>query len=1052
MGFSCGLVVSSFAFFSGGAFLHVTACLQSSSSSVAMTTVQALALQTKYRPMLNHKPKIPLASLAALWLCVMQPYGLSSGTPYVCAPQTMASRLGVNALTPLGFVANHGLFAPDIAFAAHGLNYELFFKPGAVLLGAARAERDVRTVSVSASKRGKGISPYESRASRSALLSLNFHGARANVQPRGLSPAASQTHYFLGNKSKDWQTGLPNFQRLAYETIYPGIDLFFYGNDGQLEYDFVVAPGADALAIQMQVSGVEQIRALANGDVLLATVVGELRQHKPLAYQMTASGKRIIQSRFVVNGDMLSFALGEYDPCLPLVIDPVLSYASLLGGARAEAAEAIAVDSLGYLYVTGWTHYLTGASDNFPQTPSSVLSARHTTADAGNYLFVAKLNPTATKLIYSAIIGGTQGVVNDTGQRVLDNVGSDISVDAAGNVYVTGRTQSLNFPTTTGALQTLGRPRKDTFEAFALKLNAAGNELVYSTLLGQGSAEARGLALDGSGNVWVTGFTDNAAFPTTANAWQRTKRNAAATSAFVSQLNASGSELLYSTFLSSGGGEVGLDIAADEAGNAYATGWTLSSCAAGGGNPFPTTSEAFQRDTGAGCVNGRPTFYSYLTKFAAFGAVEYSTLLGGSQASAVAVDAAGNAYVTGRLASGLPFPIVNAWQPRVLDGSLQAGFLAKFNRRGSALDYSTYVTGSVGAQDAGLDVAVDAAGQAYLTGAVSSSAFVTTQQDGPFQTKSGAFVIKLNASGAALDYSVIFGGLGTTGYGLAVDAAGNAWVAGANTSDSFPATANAFQRASTGAADAFIAKLGDAPLPRVATHLSAASYAITSAAESIVAAFGADLAVASGSARSLPLPITLAGTSVTIRDSRGATFAAPLFFVAPEQVNYLVPRGCATGQATVTITNGNGLITTGLLQVDPIAPGIFTANANGSGVPAAVWLCLRADGTQSFQPVARYDETTRRMVSVPLDACGVCPQSFLLLFGTGWRGRTDLQGVAVRIDQEATAVSYAGIQDDLVGLDQINVELPRALCGRGETNLTLTVDGRMANPVKLAFK
>jgi uncharacterized protein (TIGR03437 family) len=1014
-----------------------------------MTIGQALAHLTKDRPMLYRRHTI---SLAAFWLCVMQPWGMSLGTESVPAPQTMASRRGVNALTPLGFVANRGMFAPDIAFAAQGLAYPLFFKSGAVLLEMSKAERDVRTVSVSASKRGGGNSPSASRASRSALLSLNFRGARANVQPRGLAPATHKTHYFLGNNPRHWQTDLPNYQRIAYEAIYPGIDLFFYGNEGRLEYDFVLAPGADAQAIHIQVAGVEAIRHTENGDVVFATTAGELRQHKPVAYQMTAEGKRMVDSRFVVRGDTLDFALGDYDHRLPLVIDPVLSYASLLGGARAEAAEALAVDALGYLYVTGWTHYLTGVSDNFPQTPNSFHSGRPSPAGAGNYVFVTKLNPTGTKLIYSAIIGGTQGVVNDAGQRVLDNRGYDLGVDVAGNVYVTGKTRSMNFPTTSGALQTLGRPRKDSDEAFALKLNAAGNELVYSTLLGQGSAEARGLALDGAGNAWVTGFTDSAAFPTTGNAWQRSKHNAAATSAFVAKLNASGSELLYSTYLSSGGGELGLDIAADAAGNAYATGWTLSSCAAGGGEPFPTTSGAYQRDSGAGCLNGRPTFYSYVTKFTVQGAVEYATLLGGSQASAVAVDAAGNAYVTGRIASGLPFPTVNAWQPRTLDGSAQAGFLTKFNARGSALDYSTYLTGSIGAQEDGLDVAVDAAGQAHLTGAVSSAAFVTTQQDGPFQTNSGAFVTKLNASGATVDYSVILGGLGTAGLGLALDAAGNAFVTGATSSSGFPATANAYQRAAAGGGDAFIAKLGEAPLPRVATHLSAASYAITSAAESIVAAFGPELATAASAAVSLPLPTALAGTTVTIRDSAGASHAAPLFFVAPEQVNYLVPRGCAIGSATVSIVNANGTLTTGRLQIEAIAPGIFTANADGSGVPAALWLCVHADGSQAFQPVARYDETSRRMVSVPLELCGACQKSYLLLFGTGWRGRAELQGVNVRIDGEWAAVSYAGTQAQLAGLDQINVELPRSLCGRGETNLALTVDGRAANPVKLEFK
>lgn len=235
--------------------------------------------------------------------------------------------------------------------------------------------------------------------------------------------------------------------------------------------------------------------------------------------------------------------------------------------------------------------------------------------------------------------------------------------------------------------------------------------------------------------------------------------------------------------------------------------------------------------------------------------------------------------------------------------------------------------------------------------------------------------------------------------------------------------------------------------------VSAASFAGESLApESIVSAFGANLATGTQSANVAPLPTTLAGTSVRIKDSLGTERLSPLFYVSPGQINHLIPAGTSPGAATVTITSSDGSTASGVIQIANVAPSIFTANSSGNGVPAAVVLRVRSNGTQAVEPVAEWNASLSRFVASPIDLGGESDQVYLLLFATGLRNRSNLTNVTASLGGIGAQVQYAGQQGDFVGLDQINLLLPRTMIGRGEVDLVLTTDGKTANTVRLSFK
>jgi uncharacterized repeat protein (TIGR01451 family) len=499
-------------------------------------------------------------------------------------------------------------------------------------------------------------------------------------------------------------------------------------------------------------------------------------QKRPRVYQEIA-GKRVeVGSKYrLAGGNRVGFELAGYDRNHRLLIDPlVLAYSTYLGGSGTDSGSGIAVDAAGSAYVTGYTN-----SPNFPTQ-----SAYQTTLNNTWSVFVTKLAPDGSALVYSTYLGGSYGLYGSS------DYGWGIAVDAAGSAYITGGTSSLDFPTTPGAFQTQQSNVSGGMSAFVTKLSPAGNSLAYSTYLGGNVLTiGQAIAVDTAGSAYVTGETTSANFPIVSG-YQTTKKGSY--NAFVAKVTPAGDWLVYSTFLGGSGQDYGYGIAIDTAGSAYVTGTTTSP-------DFPTTPLAYQITTpysGAQVV--------FVTRLAPAGnALMYSTLLGnetGIYVNGIAVDGAGSAYVTG---SGVVPTTQSAYST---SGTI---FVTKFAPAGDALVYSTQLGGSSndGGFDGGFAIAVDAAGSAYVAGRTNFSGFPTQS---PSQTTCGApsaFVTKFAPGGNALAWSTCLGSGSTTGTGIAVDAAGSAYVTGYTTSPIFPTEPLAFQANLAGSQNAFVTKL-----------------------------------------------------------------------------------------------------------------------------------------------------------------------------------------------------------------------------------------------------
>ena len=621
---------------------------------------------------------------------------------------------------------------------------------------------------------------------RAAVVRLALHGASRASAPEGRDTLPGTVNYLLGNDPAKWRTNVPTFASLQQNDVYPGIDVVHYGNQRQLEYDFVVAPGADPKRIAVGVAGADSVVLEHNGDLLLHTPGGVLRQHKPIAYQQTDGERREVTAKYSLvapnesgqPAHVIRFVLGEYNAAQPLIIDPVLSYSTFLGGSRADAGTAIAVDALGNAYIAGHT-----TSSDFPVSGPGPGSSPGT-QDA----FVVKLNPSGSAIVYATYFGGS-------GVDYVDGRGGAIEVDEAGQVYVTGTTTSADFPVQQALQPVIG----GSTDAFIMKLSADGSTALYATFIG-GSADdySEGLAIDGTGAVYATGYTSSTDFPTV-NALQPA-HHAGFYDAYVVKVNAAGSALVYSTYIGGGGEEYGFGIAVDAGGNAYVTGIT-------GSGDFPTVGP-FQAAHGG-------QYDAYVTKLNASGsALVYSTFLGGNGYDfglAITVDPTGHAYVTG-IAVSDNFPTANPIQAE--HGSYEFwrddAFISKLTPDGTGLVYSTYLGGSGG--DFGYGVVVDDDGNAYIAGGTFSRDFPTVD---PLQPVLGGvhdgFVAKLTASGTALVYSTYLGGAADDYViGLARSQSGAVYIAGVTSSGDFP-TAHALQSAyGSGASDAFVAKLNDA--------------------------------------------------------------------------------------------------------------------------------------------------------------------------------------------------------------------------------------------------
>jgi hypothetical protein len=741
---------------------------------------------------------------------------------------------------PMSFVPNRGQAGARGEFVARGPGYEAALTSDGARLALAGSRLD-----------------------------MSFVGAHRDAPIAGASRLPGTVNSYIGDDPARWRTGIPTFEAVRYREPWPGIGVEFHGSQSELQYDFLVAPRADPSRIRLEYGGARSLRIDAAGDLVAAMPGGgEVRQAAPISFQRAGGAREPVDSEFrLLGADRVGIAVGPYDRSRPLVIDPTLSYSNYLGGGDFDSGEALTVDASGSAYVIGRTF-----SADFP-TQNPFQGARSGTQDA----FVTKLNPAGTAVIYSTYLGGSN---IDSGQA--------IAVDASGNAYLAGLTRSLDFPVTPGAFQTVAGGGTDGFVA---KLNPAGTALVYSTYLaGNGSDAPTGIALDPGGGAYLAGSTLSADFPTTPGAFQTAF--AGLGDAFATKLNATGSALIYSTYLGGGSPDGAGGVAVDSSGQASLMGATQSA-------DFPTSSPIQ-----ASLQGTQDAFVARLT--ATGSALGYSTYLGGGgieNGEGIALDAGGSAYLTGATTSA-DFPTANALQG-ALAGPVDA-YVTKVNPAGTALAYSSFLGG--GGVDQGLGTAVDAAGTLRVVGQTNSADFPTANAvQGALAGATDGFAARVAPGGTALRYSTYLGGSGDDfAYAVALDADGDEYVTGQTDSPNFP-VANAFQPAIAGSSDAFVTKLGP---DATSTALSCAPDTLDVGAKSTCTA-----TVAGGS------PPAPSGTVTFASDAQGS--------FAPAASCALVDAGGGTASCSVDYVPG----ATGTHAIAAAYPG-DAEHAGSSSAPA----------------------------------------------------------------------------------------------------------------------
>jgi len=709
-----------------------------------------------------------------------------------------------------------------------------------------------------------------------------FLGANESSEMHALDPMGGAT-FVIGQDPSHWRTSLATFQKIHYPSLYPGIDLIYSGINGRVKSEFRVAAGARPHAIRVRYSA--DLSIDARGRLHAA----DLTEDAPEIYQDTPSGRVSVAGRYVLlDAHTMGFEVEAYDASLPLVIDPVISYATYMGGTGMGAVTGVALDSAGNLYAAGWTEAL-----NFPIV-LAVQAANAGSVDA----FIVKLNPAGTALLYATYIGGSG-----------DDRAAAIAVNGSGQAYVTGSTASTNFPLLLPLRTTLGGAKT----AFVLKLNATGNQLLYSTYLGGTNYDiGTAIAVDAAGNAYVAGDTLSTNFPVLGGVQTV---SGGGTDAFVTKLTTVGA-LSYSTYLGGAANEHAGGIAVDASGAAYVAGGTTST-------NFPVA--------GAIQATNRGAQDAFISKLSASGAaLSYSTYLGGSgaiaaeQANGIAVDASGSAYVAG-VTNSLDFPVTLGVVQTQFKGVSDA-FAAKLNPAGSALVYSTYLGGSD--LDWGSDIGIDSSGNAYVAGFTSSGDF---PQSNPVQPAFGglydAFVAKLNATGNALGFSTWFGGGGSDiANALAVDANGNMFLGGQTNSVNLPLV-GAIQSANTGGSVGWLTRIGvTAPPPQIPAAVSVTP--ASGSGNSVV--FSAQYTDTGGAA-------ALTTVSLLVSSSVSTSVACYVTYTSSGGVLSLANDNPASGSQVVTFGGGSQqnsqCIVNGAGSSVSLAGGTLTLNLSLTFLP-----------------------------------------------------------------------------------------------------------------------
>ena len=799
--------------------------------------------------MRSHHPRLSTAILAVVAMTLpgvlVAPTVVRDDRAAVPAPTPAQQRAGkAYGKLPLSFEPNQGQADSRVAFSSRGAGYSVMLTHGeAVITLSGRRNVPASAGDAEAAEKVPNVA-----------LTITPVGANPQAEIVAHRRLPGVVNHLIGPDPSRWQRDVPTYAEVAYRGAYPGIDLVYHGNQGQLEHDFVVSPGADPNLIAMRFDGHRGMRVSKAGDLVFDTAAGELRQSPPRSYQGTGSTRRLVASRYEVKNDTtVGFALGTYDRTRELVIDPVLAYSTFLGGSNFDSARGVAVDALGNAYVAGTT-----SSPDFPASAG----AYDTTCGSDGFCnriatgwpppddfsyssdaFVAKLNPQGSALVYATYLGGASTPASPASGN---DQGTALAVDSSGSAWVTGWTRSPRFPTTDGALdRTCGTDGscnpQDAYnfvsDAFVSKLDPTGSQLAYSTYLGGPSDEyANGIAVNPANQAVVVGQTSSATFPVTAGAYDETCGLDGAcdpksvgggnlvpdSDAFAAVFSPVGS-LIYSTFLGGGLSETAYGASFGPTGDIFVVGGTESPT-------FPTTLNGFQ----TACPCGAAAFVTRLHPAGNRQAdLAYSSLLGGTLpavyapfppsaggsyqvARGVAIGGDGHAYVVG-VTSANDFPTTPDAVQVTKGSPLYAdAFVAEFDTNAAlgprSLVYSTYFGGIN--HDSFAAIAVGSGRIVHLTGATSSPNFPVSSdalepsKPDSFQT---AFVTKLNLDRPGrlgLVYSTY---LGTAqyddeGWGIALDPVGNAYVTGQTESGGFPTTECALQRTKGGFANAFVTK------------------------------------------------------------------------------------------------------------------------------------------------------------------------------------------------------------------------------------------------------
>jgi hypothetical protein len=717
------------------------------------------------------------------------------------APQNPGTARQVQAnygQLPLAFEANKGQTDPSVKFVSSGTGYSVFLTSGGMVLSLRPQESVSPVVSNSASKAQPTSNKIAGNAPDTTMI-FTLLGAASNPKAVGEEPLPTKVNYFIGRDPKTWQTNVQTYAKVRYQNVYPGIDLLYYGNNRQVEYDFIVAPGSDPNKIQFSVTGADSLNVDLAGNLVLTKGTNQLHFQTPAIYQVVNGARVKVPGNYSLKDSThVGFTVAPHDNSKTLVIDPVLVYSTFLGGRSYDQGSAIAVDAIGNAYVTGTT-----TSPDFPLATLGTLNPTQ------QRMFVVKLDVSGSTLLYADYFGGTSG----------SDSPSSIAVDSTGSAYVAGQTGSSDFSIFNAYQSTLAGYQ----DAFLTKFSADGSSLVYSTYLGGSSNDsAQGLAVDSAGEATVAGSTSSQNFPL-ASPYQSSispdQNNHWGQYSFFSRFSADGSSLIYSSYLA--GNLLSQNncyifcypytnvsgLALDNAGNLYLVGNTDTA-------NFPTTSGAFLQTYPGTYVSRVP----FISKFDTSGAIVYSSYFGGtndSYARAVAVDAGGSAYVTGFDGGGDNFPITAT---TICDPNTQTCngmFATKFDTAGANLVYSTYLGPNNNTE--GLAIQVDAAGDAYVIGNVYSSQFTAVNPIESYTGGQDLLIVEIDPTASTQLFATFVGeDQDESVGGMALDSNGALYVTGSTSSTYFPVTQSAFQSSWGGQDDAFIFKIGPATASAVA--------------------------------------------------------------------------------------------------------------------------------------------------------------------------------------------------------------------------------------------